>query len=81
MYPTIADYISVNPLDFNRLRNEIVTETVYVHSFGRQEDLQQQIAMLEREFTGQLRLKLVHAVLNVLMRRGIHVDSVYAHFY
>lgn len=80
MYPTIADYVSVNPLDFDRLRNEIVTGTAYVPAFGRQEDLQQQIAMLEHEFTGQLRLKFVHAVLNVLLRRGIHTDAVYAHF-
>lgn len=49
-------------------------------SFGKKQDLQQQIDMLEGEFVGQLRLKFVHAVLNVLLRRGIATEVVYEHF-
>lgn len=80
MYPRIFDYTSTDPLDFDRLRNEVVTGSGYAPSFGMRKDLQQQIDMLEREFSGQLRLKLVHAVLNVLLRRGVATQTVYGHF-
>lgn len=80
MYPSLSDYRSAEHLDFDRLRNEVVTGLSYAPSFGRREDLQQHIEMLEREFVGQLRLKFVHAVLNVLLRRGIDTEIVYGHF-
>lgn len=80
MYPNIADYTSAEQLDFERLRNEIVTDCEFTPSFGLHSDIQQQIEMLEREFAGQSRLKLVHAVLNMLIRRGVAVDIVYGHF-
>ncbi|MGV1912365.1 hypothetical protein [Agrobacterium vitis] len=80
MYPNIADYTSEKQLDFERLRNEIVTDCSFVPSFGLHSDIRQQVEMLEREFAGQSRLKLVHAVLNMLVRRGVAVDIVYDHF-
>lgn len=80
MYPTIADCSSNAPLNFDRLRNEIVTSAGHAASFCKDENLQRQIDMLEQEFSGQLRLKFVHAVLNVLLRRGISTRAVYAHF-
>ena len=76
----IDDYVSAKPIDFDRLRNEVVTTHSYVPSFGKHEKLQQQLIMLEHEFSGQLRLKLVHAILNVFLRRNIEAENVYRHF-
>lgn len=80
MYPTIDDLVSEAPLDFDRLRTEVVTGTAYAPSFGRHADLADQVAMLTQEFAGQSRLKLTHALLNMLLRRGISTGTVYAQF-
>lgn len=80
MYPSLSDYLSDEPLDFDRLRNEVVGGLAYAPSFGAFKDLQQHIDMLEQEFAGQSHLKLVHSVLIVLIRREIETKSVYRHF-
>jgi hypothetical protein len=70
-YPSIEDCVSEKPLDFEKLRNEVVTGFTYAPSFGGHKNLQQHINMLAQEFSGQLRLKLLHAILIVLLRRNI----------
>jgi len=81
MYPSLSDYMSAEDLDFDQLRNEVVSGPSYSPSLGRHENLQQHLGMLEREFVGQVRLKLVHAVLNVLLRRRMRTTIVYRHFH
>ncbi len=80
MYPSYEDCISALPLDLDKLRNEVVIGTSYVPSSGKHFEVSKQFEMLEREFVGQLRLKLVHAQLNVLLRRNTMVRHVYSHF-
>ncbi len=80
MYPSLSDYLSEEPLDFDRLRHEIVSGVAYAPSFGAHKDLQQHIDMLEQEFAGQSRLKLVHSILSVLIRREMETRIVYGHF-
>lgn len=81
MPPKLTDFLSEESLDFENFRSEVVADCSYVPSFGRHNDLQRQIDMLEHEFVGQLQLKFVHAVLNVLLRRGIETKIVYGHFH
>lgn len=80
MYPNFDDMTSSEPLDFERLRYEIVSGTDFAMSFGRQIELQDQFDLLEKEFAGQNRLKFVHASLNVMLRRNIATRIVYGHF-
>ena len=80
MYPSLSDYLSATPLDFDRLRSEIVAGLPYQPSFGAHQRLDDHLGMLEGEFVGQNRLKFVHAALIVLIRRGIETDIVYGHF-
>lgn len=80
MYPSFSDYLSEEPLNFDRLRHEIVSGVAYAPAVGMHEDLQQHFDMLEREFAGQSCLKLVHARLIVLIRRERETATVYEHF-
>lgn len=68
MYPSLSDYLSEDPLDFDRLRHEIVSGVAYAPAVGMHADLQQHFDMLEQEFAGQSCLKLVHARLIVLIQ-------------
>lgn len=80
MYPNVADLLSGASLDFEKLRNQVVSDISYEPSRGRHKELQLQIDMLEREFVGQVRLKFIHAVLNAILRREIETEIVYEHF-
>jgi hypothetical protein len=80
MFPRIEDYLSAEPLDLDRLRHEIVAGPSHAPAFRAQRDLQQHFDMLEAEFVGQIRLKLVHAQLIVLIRRQQQTAFVYDHF-
>jgi hypothetical protein len=80
MFPSIDDYLSAEPLDLDRLRHEIVAGRTYAPSFGAKRDLQEHFAMLEAEFVGQIRLKLVHAQLIVLIRRQQQPAILWDHF-
>ncbi|MCG6112915.1 MAG: hypothetical protein MEQ74_12130 [Paracoccus sp.] len=80
MHPNLPDFLSKESIDFEKFRSTIVAERSYIPSFGRHLDLKHQVEMLEHEFVGQLELKFVHAVLNVLLRRGIETEIVYSHF-
>jgi hypothetical protein len=79
-YPNVDDLVSGHPVDFDRLRNTLVLGTHYAPSFGRHDDLNAQVAMLRQEFVGQSALKFTHALLNMLLRRGIATEVVYGHF-
>lgn len=80
MHPFVEDFISPDEPDFEAMRHSVISGSPYQPSFSVRSDLSDHLAMLHREFVGQLEIKFAHAAMIVLLRRKISVETVYRHY-
>ena len=69
--PNFFDYLAMESRDQLKLR--VVQGEKQTYSYGLNPDLQQHIQMITCEFVGKTQLELYHALLMVMIRRGINL--------
>jgi hypothetical protein len=73
--PSVDDWrLAAATQSFAALRSRVVEGGAAVYSRGKKKDLDEHLEMIRQEFVGRSELELHHAVLIVLVRRGIDLQ-------
>ena len=75
-----APKITVDGTDFERMRLTVVDTESKSYTHGSENDLQEHLNNLRKEFHGATELEYYHAKLNVLLRRGFQTDETFRKF-
>ena len=75
-----ASKITVDGADFERMRLTVVDTESKSYTHGSENDLQEHLNNLRKEFHGATELEYYHAKLNVLLRRGFQTEETFRKF-